>query len=75
VGCEVEGVDEDDIEIHDNTDVQHIRKDAVDKTLKGRWSISESLGYDQPFVGPITGPERGFPLIALGHPDEMISGA
>jgi len=39
-------VDEDVIEVHDNTDIQHVSKDGVDKALECCRGISEAKGHD-----------------------------
>ena len=72
VGFHVLRVDEDVIKVHDNTDVQHVGKDGVDKSLECCGSISETEGNYQPFIRPIVGVESCFPLVSGRNPDKMV---
>ena len=72
VGFHVLGVDEDVIEVHDDTDIQHVGKDGVDKLLECCGSISETEGHYQPFIRPIVGAESCFPLVSGCNPDKMV---
>jgi len=45
VGLHILGVDEDVVEVHDDTDIQHVSKDSVDKALECRRGVSEAEGH------------------------------
>ena len=72
VGFHVLRVDEDVVEAHDDTDVQHVSKDGVDKSLECCRSISETKGHYQPFIRPIAGVESCFPLVSRNNLDKMV---
>jgi hypothetical protein len=39
-------VDEDIIQVDNNTDIEHVREDIVHKSLKSGWSIGKSKRHD-----------------------------
>ena len=73
--CKVLGVDEDIIKIYDNTYVQHIGKDTIDKMLESHWGIGESLRHYQPLIQAITCAECSLPLISFCHANKMVGRA
>jgi hypothetical protein len=75
MGCKIFRINEDIIQIDNNTYVQHIRKDAIDKALEGGQSISESFRHNQPLIRAIACPESCFPLISFCYLDKMIGGS
>ena len=72
MGFHVLKVDEDVIEVHDDTNVQHVGEDGVDKFLECCGSISETEGHYQPFIRPIAGAESCFPLVSRHDPDKIV---
>ena len=72
MGFHVFGVDEDVVEVHNDTDVQHVSKDGVNKLLECCGSVSETEGHYQPFIRPIAGAESCFPLVSRCNPDKMV---
>jgi len=38
-------VDEDDVEVHNDADIQHVSKDGVDKVLECCRGVSEAKGH------------------------------
>jgi len=45
VGLHILGVDEDVVEVHDDTDIQHVSKDSVNTALEGCRGVSEAKGH------------------------------
>ena len=72
VGFHVFRVDEDVVEVHNDTDIQHVSKDGVDESLECCGSVSETEGHYQPFIRPIAGAESCFPLVSGCNPDKMV---
>jgi hypothetical protein len=72
MGCKIFGINEDIIQIDNNTYVQHIHKNAIDKALESGQSISESFRHNQPLIRAIVPLESSFPLISFHYPDKMI---
>ena len=72
VGFHVLRVYEDVVEVHDNTDVQHVDKDGIDKSLESCRSVSETKGHYQPFIRPIAVAESCLPLISGHDLDKMV---
>jgi hypothetical protein len=69
---EVNGVDEDVIEIHYDTNVEHVCEDGIDESLESRRSIGEAKGHNQPLVRTVARAEGGFPFIAIGDANEVV---
>ena len=72
VSAGVVGVDEDVVQIDDNTNVQEISEDLIDEALKRCRRIGKSERHYRPFVGSIAGPKGRFPLISGSNPDKVI---
>ena len=72
VGFHVLRVDENVVEVHDDTDVQHVGEDGVDKPLECCRSVSETEGHYQPFIRLIAGAESCFPLVSGRNTDKMV---
>jgi len=45
VGLHILGIDEDVVEVHDDTDIQHVSKDSVDKSLVCCRGVSKAKGH------------------------------
>ena len=71
MGFHVLRVDEDVIKVHNNTDIQHVSEDGIDKLLECCRSINDEV-HDQPFIRPIVSAECSLPLIPWSNPDEMV---
>src|ERR1700712_2438398 len=69
---EVNGVDEDVIEIDDDANVEHVCEDGIDESLESRRSIGEAKRHNQPLVRTVTRAEGGFPFIAIGDANEVV---
>jgi len=46
VGLHILGVDEDVVEVDNDTDIEHVSKDGVNKALEGCRGVSEAEGHD-----------------------------
>src|SRR5437899_8149135 len=46
-------VDKDVVKVYDNTHVQEICKDAINKPLEGSRGVSEAKGHHQPLIGAV----------------------
>src|SRR5207245_2304131 len=66
------GVDEDVVQIYDDTHIQEVCKDAINKPLESSRGVSEAEGHHQPLIGAIVHAEGGLPLIARGDADEVV---
>ena len=58
-------VDEDAIQVDEDTYVKHVGEDVVHEVLKSHWCISQTEGHNTPFKGAIAGAEGGFPFITF----------
>jgi hypothetical protein len=65
------GVDEYIVEVHNDAYIKHISEDVIHKMLKGHGTVHQAEQHDLPFERAISGLECGFPLVALGHSDQM----
>ena len=72
MGLEVLGVYQDVIQIDDNTDIEEICEDTIDKSLKSRRGVSQAERHDIPFEGPISCAECGLPFITFCNADQMV---
>ena len=63
------GVYQDIVQVYDYRDINHIGEDIVHEPLETRWGIGETLRHYQPLERPVSGPESGFPFIAIGNTD------
>ena len=72
MGLEVLGVYQDVIQIDDNTDIEEIREDTIDKSLKSCRGVSQAERHDIPFEGPISHAERGLSFITFCNADQMV---
>jgi hypothetical protein len=62
-------VDEDIVEIDDNTNIEHVGEDVVHKSLERRRGVGKSERHDLPFKRSVAGSECGLPLITFGYAD------
>ena len=72
MGLEVLGVYQDVIQIDDNTDIEEIREDTIDESLKSCRGVSQAERHDIPFKGPISRAERSLPFITFCNVDQMV---
>src|ERR1700733_12149426 len=66
-------INQDVIEIDDNRDIQHVAENVIHESLKHRRCVSETLGDDQPFKGPIFSVEHRFLFITIHYANKMVS--
>src|SRR5437899_2118455 len=66
------GIDEDVVKVYDNTHVQEVCEDAINKPLESSRGISEAKGHHQPLIGAVAHAEGGLPLIARGDADKVV---
>jgi hypothetical protein len=69
---EVNGVDEDVIQIHYDANVEHVCEDGIDESLESRRSIGEAKGHNQPLVRTVARAEGGFPFITIGDANKVV---
>uniref|UniRef100_A0A0W0FEJ3 Uncharacterized protein n=1 Tax=Moniliophthora roreri TaxID=221103 RepID=A0A0W0FEJ3_MONRR len=65
-------IDENVVEVDDNTDVQEISKDGIDEALESGRSVGESFGDDVPLIRAVSGPECSFPLVTFSNSYKMV---
>jgi len=65
------GVDEDVVQVNEDTNIEVVAKNVVHESLKGGWRISESKRLNTPFKGAIVGLECGFPFVTFVDLDKM----
>uniref|UniRef100_A0A0W0GFU7 Uncharacterized protein n=1 Tax=Moniliophthora roreri TaxID=221103 RepID=A0A0W0GFU7_MONRR len=65
-------VDEDVIEVDDNTDVQQVSENGVNKMLESSRSVCQSFRNDIPLVRAISGVKCSFPLVTISDPYKMV---
>ena len=63
---------QDVIQVYNYGDVNHISEDVIHEPLETCWGVGEPLGHHQPLERPVSGPEGGFPFIAIGDADEVV---
>jgi hypothetical protein len=68
------GIDEDVmiIQIYNNIDVEEVRKEVIHESLESSRSIGQALRHDKPLKRAVASSERGFLLIAVSNPNEVI---
>src|ERR1700710_1919609 len=69
---EVNGVDENVVEIYYDANVEHVCEDGVDETLESRQSIGKTKRHHQPLIRTVARAEGGFPLVAIGDTNEVV---
>ena len=69
---DVGGINEDVVEVDHDAHVQHVGKDAVDKTLERGGGVGEAERHNQPLEGAVAGAEGGLPFVSFGNADQMI---
>ena len=72
MGLEVLGVYQDIIQIDDNTDIEEVHEDAINKLLESCRSICQAEGHDIPLKGTIPHAECSFPFITFCNADQMV---
>ena len=72
VDFDVVGVDEDVVEVDDNTNIEHVSEDIIHEFLECCWGVGESEGHDLPFKRSIAHSECGLPLITFGYGDRHV---
>src|SRR5882672_4899977 len=65
-------VDKDVIQVDDDYDVNHIRKDVIHESLESCWCISKPFRHYQPLKGTILGLECSLPFISRCNLDKMV---
>jgi hypothetical protein len=66
------GINEDVVQIYNDIDVEEVRKEVIHESLESSRSIGQALGHDEPLERAVASSECGFPLIAVGNPNEVI---
>ncbi|KIN95566.1 hypothetical protein M404DRAFT_165501 [Pisolithus tinctorius Marx 270] len=60
------------IEVYHNANIEHVCKDAIDKSLESCRRISQTERHYPPLVRTITSAESSFPFISIHNVDQMI---
>jgi hypothetical protein len=68
----VVGIDEDVVEVYNDTNIQHVAEDVVHKVLKSSGPIGKSKQNNQPFKQAIVSVEGGFPFITISYVEEVV---
>ncbi|KIO05528.1 hypothetical protein M404DRAFT_140944, partial [Pisolithus tinctorius Marx 270] len=58
--------------VYHNADIEHVCKDAVDKTLENCRCISQTKGHYPPLIRTIMSAESSFPFISICDVDQMM---
>jgi len=66
------GVDEDVVQVHEDTNIEEVAKNVVHELLKGGWRIGESEGHYTSFKRAIASSECSFPFVAFADSDKMV---
>jgi len=66
------GVDEDVIQVHEDTNIEEVAKNVVHELLKSGWRIGESERHYTPFKRAIASSECSFPFVAFMDSDKMV---
>src|SRR5882724_2976093 len=66
------GINEDVVQIDDNTNVDHIHENVIHKSLEGCGGISKPFRHYQPLERPISGSECSFPFFSSGKLNKVI---
>ena len=69
---DIVGIDENVVQIHDDTNIEHVGENVVHKSLEGCWCISKPFRHYQPFERAISGSKSHLPFFSSGESDEMI---
>ena len=54
------------------TETSIIGENVVHEPLETCQGIGEPLGHHKPLERPISGPQGGFPFVAIGNMDEVV---
>ena len=65
-------VDEDVIQVDEDTYIENVREDVIHEVLKSCWCISQTEGHNTPFKSAIVGVEGGFPFITFMDSNEVV---
>ena len=68
----VVGVDEDVVEVDDDTDIEEVAEDVVHETLKGRGCVGKSEGHHQPFKRAVASAEGGLPFFTFCDVNKVV---
>ena len=65
-------IDEDIIQIDEDTYIEHIGEDVIHEGLKSCQCISQTKGHNTPFERAVVGVEGGFPFITFMDLKEVV---
>ena len=65
-------VDQDVIQIHNDEDVELLRKDLVDVPLKACWGVRQTERHHLVLEVTVSSPERGLPFVPLSDSHSMV---
>src|SRR5882724_4598994 len=65
-------INEDVIQIDDDTNVDHVSENVVHKSLEGCGSVSKPFRHYQPLKRPVSGSKSRLPFFSSGKSDKMI---
>jgi len=66
------GVDEDIVQVNEDTNIKEVAKNVIHELLKGGWRIGESERHYTPFKGAIVSLECSFPFVTFTDSDKMV---
>ena len=66
------GVNEDIIEVNDNTDIEHVWEDFVHIMLESSRRVGKSKGHHKPFKRAIASAECSFPFVTIRNADKVV---
>src|SRR5882724_10633527 len=69
---DVVGIDENVVQIHDDTNVDHVSENVIHKSLEGCGGVSKPFRHYQPLERPISGSKSRLPFLSGGKSNEMI---
>lgn len=67
------GIDEDIVEVDDDTNVEEVAENIIHEALKSGGGVRKSEGHDEPFKRAIASAESGLPLFTISNTNKVIS--
>jgi hypothetical protein len=65
----VVGIDQDVVDIDNDTNIKHITETVIHETLKNRGTVGKTERHDLPLKRPVSGPKGGLPFVSFRDSD------
>ena len=69
---QVRGIDQQVVQIYNDTNIQEVSKDIIHELLKRARGIGQPKRHNQPLVRTIVCTEYGLPFVTVGYLDQVV---